>query len=394
MYVDEFVVRQICHEKRVGYWKVNQKCFFDKTDCLRYASSINDENITYHYLDEVYKKLDWSKEPSESLDKLYSLRAQQLRDKYSYLVLGFSGGEDSKNILDVFLKNKIKLDEVVSYAPIQAMEKLRQHFDPSNKSPEWGIFEYDLAVVPVLESLRITNPEIKITILDSTESTIDIVLNDSIHTLNKSGYSPTLGFAGGEIVARHMTTLKKSCLINGFDKPRIIYDSANHRFGQLFSDFTNAGTAYNDRWHDRKTVVEGFYHTHEFPEITLKQSIAIKNFLQPISKDLAKGKQFERLTGTHRLNGLIDINVHDPVIERVIYPSLEFPQWQANKVTSYFYMENANWLLKSKLSEKRINDFFDGQLTSIISGINEKFINYRDGKPTGFKDYCTSFNWL
>jgi hypothetical protein len=79
MHVNEFVARQIGHNKRLGYWKVKQKCFFDKTECLEYSSSINDSDITYHYLDEVYKKLDWSKEPIESLDKLYSLLSLQIK---------------------------------------------------------------------------------------------------------------------------------------------------------------------------------------------------------------------------------------------------------------------------------------------------------------------------
>jgi len=50
---------------------------------------------------------------SESLDFLYALRARQLREKYDYLVLYFSGGADSTNILKTFIDNNIFLDEIV-----------------------------------------------------------------------------------------------------------------------------------------------------------------------------------------------------------------------------------------------------------------------------------------
>lgn len=66
--------------------------------------------------DSRYDSIDWTIEPSESLEELKKQRAIQLRDKYDYIILYFSGGSDSITVLNSFLKNNIFLDEVVIYS--------------------------------------------------------------------------------------------------------------------------------------------------------------------------------------------------------------------------------------------------------------------------------------
>lgn len=394
MGVDEKDILPISYNERRGYWKVGEKCFFDKATCLKYGTSINDFNVTFHFFDEAYKNLKWTEDIDQSLDDLYRLRAQHLRDKYDYLALSFSGGEDSKNILDAFIKNKIKLDEVISYAPVKALEKLSVYFNASNKAPEFGIFEYYSDVVPVFNSLRVTNPEIKLTVIDTTEKSIDLILGDNVHKISKAGYSPSLQFLGGNLISEKVSQIKKSCIITGHDKPRIIYDPATNKFGQTFHDLASTSTDYNDQHYDRQTVSEGFYYTPEMPEIVLKQSIAIKRVLLPIAKILATSTKLNPLILWKRLDGMIELNVHDPFLERALYPSLEFPSWQADKVTSFFYMESGNWLLDSSITEKRVSDFFNGQIKDFISGVHDNFVVYKNGKASHFKHYYTSINWL
>ena len=63
----------------------------------------------WHFNDEEFSAHDWKQEPQESLVELYRRRAQQIRDRYDYLVLFYSGGADSTNILQTFINNDIKL---------------------------------------------------------------------------------------------------------------------------------------------------------------------------------------------------------------------------------------------------------------------------------------------
>ena len=64
----------------------------------------------------MFSKCDWTTEPEPGvpLSEYYRRRAQQIRDKYDYVVLLYSGGPDSNNILHAFVHNGIKIDEIVN----------------------------------------------------------------------------------------------------------------------------------------------------------------------------------------------------------------------------------------------------------------------------------------
>jgi len=67
------------------------------------------------YNDNFFSQYDWTREPTESLDELYKQRAEQLRRDYDYLVLYYSGGYDSANLLHAFLDNDIYPDEIAIF---------------------------------------------------------------------------------------------------------------------------------------------------------------------------------------------------------------------------------------------------------------------------------------
>jgi hypothetical protein len=81
-----------------GYWKVKNKKFISKHEALKYAS-VSNEAVHYVFFDHVWQNFDRSLLGTISLKELYKQRAQQLRDKYDYLILYFSGGADSYNVL-------------------------------------------------------------------------------------------------------------------------------------------------------------------------------------------------------------------------------------------------------------------------------------------------------
>ena len=107
MIEDKKLAEIIGLKRKCGYWEVNNKYFFDIFEWLRYASVNKIYDVKYY--DSVYTTLDWSKEPTETLDEMYKDRALQLRDEYDYLILSFSGGSDCNNILRSFIDNNINL---------------------------------------------------------------------------------------------------------------------------------------------------------------------------------------------------------------------------------------------------------------------------------------------
>jgi hypothetical protein len=97
-----------------GYYKVGEYKTFSKMDAIL----LHDKTGMmphWNFNDEIFALYDWTIEPKQSLKEFYRQRAQQIRDKYDYLVLFYSGGADSTNILQTFINNNIKLDEVAQF---------------------------------------------------------------------------------------------------------------------------------------------------------------------------------------------------------------------------------------------------------------------------------------
>ena len=97
-----------------GYYNVGDFKTYSKLEAIEQSKSTRKPlfwNFNQHECDNHV----WDVEPKETLDELYRQRAQEIRDKYDYVVLMFSGGRDSSNIFHAFTSNNIKLDEVITY---------------------------------------------------------------------------------------------------------------------------------------------------------------------------------------------------------------------------------------------------------------------------------------
>ena len=123
---------------RLGYYLVGWKKFHNKTLALL-ESKKTGYDLVWVFNNDVYGKIDWTIPIHDSLENLYKKRAQQLRDQYDYLVLYFSGGADSLNILHSFINNNIFLDEIVMQVPEPAMSTFNEE-DKSNKNLYLGRF--------------------------------------------------------------------------------------------------------------------------------------------------------------------------------------------------------------------------------------------------------------
>lgn len=94
------------------YYSADGNKFFSKIEAILYKQQ-NNQKIFYYYNDHIYDKILWTIEPPESLQFYYKEQAQKIRDSYNYVVLCYSGGYDSTNILETFYYNNIKLDKIV-----------------------------------------------------------------------------------------------------------------------------------------------------------------------------------------------------------------------------------------------------------------------------------------
>lgn len=91
--------------------------------------------IIFDYYEDEFDKVDWKKEPEESMEVLMDRRATQLRLKYDKLIFFYSGGYDSHTIYNVLNRNKVRIDEfifqysnVVDYFSIEILELAKKHW--------------------------------------------------------------------------------------------------------------------------------------------------------------------------------------------------------------------------------------------------------------------------
>lgn len=99
------------------YYTSDGKTFTSKIRALEY-SAINKVPVNLYYHDAIYDQCRWTVEPADSLATLYKDQAQRIRDNYDYVILCFSGGYDSSNILETFYYNNIKIDKIVTVGAI------------------------------------------------------------------------------------------------------------------------------------------------------------------------------------------------------------------------------------------------------------------------------------
>jgi hypothetical protein len=108
-------------QRKYGCWIVGGIAFDHKLEALRHASNTNNSNIEFYYHNHVFDSVNRGLLGKVPLTTLYKERAEQLRDNYDYLVLHYSGGSDSHNILHTFLSNNIKLlSKIFKILPISS----------------------------------------------------------------------------------------------------------------------------------------------------------------------------------------------------------------------------------------------------------------------------------
>lgn len=264
----------------LGYYKVDGKIYFSKNLAFSECQMKN-KKIEFFFNDDVFSRYDWTKEPEPgvSLNEFYRRRAQQIRDNYDYVILQYSGGPDSQNILNVFLNNKIKLDEIVnfnSYESTNVLEGTTHNAD------------YFYNVKPFLEErLKENGSFSKITIIDEIEMTKKVLANytsrDYFELLFSAGSSPSYWIQKGNWIknVKHIwdkiISGQRVCVMLGADKTSIRL--TNGKYSTTFSDIHCCDIldwVMNDNDLMGKNITEYFYHTPNFPEIMIKQAHLLK----------------------------------------------------------------------------------------------------------------------
>ena len=138
------------------YYISKDKIFFDYLEALNSCTTKEEvKNIKMYAWDDELSRIKWWEEPPLSLSYYFKERAQQLRDKYSYIRLFVSGGYDSYYALRAFIDNNILLDEIV-----------HSRSDLSQTNDYWADIEYYEQFLKIIEKHKQALEKTKIIVLE------------------------------------------------------------------------------------------------------------------------------------------------------------------------------------------------------------------------------------
>lgn len=299
--------------------------------------------VEWWFHNETFEAYPWHIEPTETLDELYDRRARELREQYDYILISYSGGSDSNNVVQSFMRQGLHIDEIVTNHMTEATKKTLV-LDPTVKD-SWNFnAEHQLNAVPRLNELRLALPRTKFTVLEVS----DLVLNslqkfeDAEWVLNRTGHvSVGLAFRYNYFyfseLQRRFDRGQRVAIVTGVDKAKTYLDQ-NWNFWTWFPDQTVNIVTINDFNVDYTNVrMELFYWGATTAPIVAKQAHVIRRWLE----------RNPRYIPAWRANSYATFRrLQEPLLRNLLYTNWNSEWYQADKSTNIVYNEFDAWFHK------------------------------------------------
>lgn len=252
-----------------GFYIFENKIYLSKIEALIDATK-KQSDIQYYYNEHVYDFVNWSQEPSQSLVSLYRQQAQLIRDSYDYVIVMYSGGSDSTTVLDSFLSNNIKPDEIwsmVAYTNTCGKTDL-PNIEITNAA--WPVLEQaQKSGVPVhlVNQVDFDDPLDDDWWLDSTgiRLTHDTMMRKKL-------------FLDNPKIKKLVDQGKKVTFVFGYDKPRLLLENQTWCVGVLDTFWSHHWKSQHQ--HTNGPFFEFFFYSAEIPEILSKSCHILINYFE------------------------------------------------------------------------------------------------------------------
>jgi hypothetical protein len=265
------------NKDKFGYYRVGDFRTYSKVEAIELHKRTG---IHPHWdFNELYfSAYNWQIEPTESLEELYARRALQIRADYDYVVLFYSGGADSSNILDTFVDNNIAIDEVATFNYLSADSDPTNFFNSEQVNVSY----------PRLKLLAAQGVKFKHRVIDLSDVASKILSND--HYKTNRAYYASAHWGTSHLSKSYIRETtpdyqklieqgKKVVFVWGCDKPRLYQE--NNRYCIKFLDVIDAGLSSRTQIVNRDYEYdELFYWAPETADIVCKQAHILKRFFE------------------------------------------------------------------------------------------------------------------
>jgi hypothetical protein len=374
--------------KKLGYYTVDNEIFDSKISACLYATKY-DKDVVWHFNNDVYTRYNWWNEPIETLDELYDRRCRQLREQYDYIIISYSGGADSHNIVASFIRQGLHIDEIV----VNTMEQANKKFtvvDPSIKTPENAAAEHYLQTIPRLKEIERLCPKTKITILDMSEYLLNSWLDvgDASWVLDKrEGLNPLnvtrFNYLHFSDIRKQFDRDKKIGLILGVEKPRTFIYSNNKFYIRFIDRASNIITVENHIKDYTNSTVEYFYWSPDATDIICKQAHVIKRWLELNPQN--------QIYWWHENAGPTCFRkIHERVLRNIIYSTWNDSWYQADKAIKDWYSEFDSWFIKGYKGTTQYAIWKEG--IDYIEKNASKYINTYHGYADGLDIHAYNYS--
>jgi hypothetical protein len=360
-----------------GFYQIGNAVCIHQLKAFQEATRTN-LPIHWNFNDEVYQNFNWRKRLNLPITELYKIRAQQLRDKYDYLILWFSGGADSYVILRSFIDNNIHLDEVMVSWPVTFTSgKYTPNYDTN---PENYLSEWDFSIKPALDTLSKINPKTRISIVDTVFNSIEDY-EDTITLVDKHNYVAInrQRLFDLELKERYKTHKNIACIAGAAPPELLVLD--NKWLAVQFRDtLATSGMGKSDYLPDgTPRNVEYFYWTPDFPEIVREQAHIVLDYLNINPQSRTAFPNFN--LNTRQITS-IDFEYKRQLIKYLVYPTWNLTTFQVKKQKDFYNKsEIYQWFFSNKESEKYLESW-RAAIRSEYNLIDNKWFN--NNGPTIF----------
>ncbi len=347
---------------RFGFYTVGDFKTYSKLEAIEH-SGVSHKPVEWNFNKDVFENFDWTQEPPGSLEFWYGERARQIREKYDYIVLWYSGGADSHNALMSFVKNNIYIDEIAQFHNLGGT---------NGDKNSWLNQEVFATSAPITQELIENNPVYKHTkhrLVDLTELQTEVLIKDN----NQWDYFYKVGtYLSPNALARsYMREVipdyrnlinqgKSVCFIYGAEKPCI--EKHNAQWYLSFTDTIDYAVSprtqmLNRDWEHN----ELFYWSECLPAMLAKQAHVVQRFLNQLTPEMvdnmhvASHKSLFTRYGERTINSWVaDVTINQiryqllpDGLHRLIYPYWNPSYIVTGKPASLTYSDRDHWMFKS-----------------------------------------------